>query len=88
MSIGATPFNERVGRAKGQSLALSEFGRFLKVQRILGRSLLLIKVDIGLHLYPVLVCANMIPVLDEKLGATSRARHESLLASACALVDV
>src|SRR6266481_4654592 len=28
------------------------------------------------------------PVPDEKLGATSHARHESLLASACALVDV
>jgi hypothetical protein len=69
---------------------MSEFGTFGPFSKVRLRveALLLIQIDIGQHLYPLLVWTNTMPVPDEKWGATSHARHESLLAAACALVDV
>ena len=56
------------------------------MQKTSGRSQLLIQVDIG-HL-PGAGLSQYDARSGRELGATSRARHESLLASACALVDV
>jgi hypothetical protein len=59
-----------------------------KVQKASGRSLLLIPSRLDSTFTRCWFEANTMPFSDEKLGAASHARHESLLASACALVDV
>jgi hypothetical protein len=46
------------------------------------------KFFLAIRFLPGAGLANTMPFPDKKLGATSHARHESLLASACAVVDV